>query len=396
MIENFFALARELHKLEVSMLKIVLLCILCFLLSCNHESATFSANNITNQKSKQDCQWNLYFPKTTIEFDEEFTIGLEAIYPTEYIMKFHQLTKVHGMTIVQFKNEEEKEINGLCHKRFSYTLEPIKSGNHILQPLIVEYIPKESIISSKDSATESITNDSNSKESAKNAQKSITNDSNDPAIQENKLQKITLQTDEIELEILPLPKEKAEKLDIQDDMKIHHLGNWRIWLISIGIAIYCISMVILWGLKKRRMKQEKEEVRIPAHIIALQALADLLSSDLFLQGEIKLFYQKISDILRVYIENRFGLQAPERTTEEFLQELQSNKVLPEEYNSILKAFLNHCDLVKFAKLTPKKESTLKIIKITQNFITETMEKNTENTENQLLATINKLQLRYYQ
>lgn len=379
--------------------KIVLFCILCFLLSCNHESTTFSSNNITNQKSQQECQWNLYFPKTTIEFDEEFTIGLEAIYPTEYIMKFKQLTKVNGMTISQFKNEEEKEINGICYKRFSYTLEPVNSGRHILQPLVVEYIPKESVINSKETAKNSQKSVINSKKFDTNFQESITNDSNDPTIQKNKLQKIILQTDEIELEILPLPKEKAEQLDIQDDMKIHYLGNWRIWLIIIGIAIYCISMVILWILKRRKMQQEKEEVRIPAHIIALKALADLLSSDLLLQGEIKLFYQKISEILKVYIENRFGLQAPERTTEEFLQELQNNNILPEQYNSILKAFLIHCDLVKFAKLTPPKESTLKIIKITQNFITETMAENTENAENtekELLTTINKTLIKYHQ
>jgi len=41
-------------------------------------------------------------------------------------------------------------------------------------------------------------------------------------------------------------------------------------------------------------------------------------------------------------------------TEEFLQELQSNKILPEKYNLILNAFLTHCDLVKFSKLKSKK------------------------------------------
>lgn len=343
--------------------KIVLLCILCFLMSCNHESNAFSANNITNRKSQQECQWNLYFPKTTIEFDEEFTIGLEAIYPKEYIMKFTPLTKVHGMTILQFKNEEEKEINGIWHKRFTYTLEPEHSGTHVLQSLIVEYIPKESIIDSPKSATDD-------KESAPN----------DTSMQDKKLEKITLQTDEIELEILPLPKEKADQLDIQDDMKIQYLGNWRIWLLIIGIVIYCIALAILWTLKKRRMEQEQEEIPIPAHVIALKALNELLASDLLVQGEIKLFYQKISEILRVYIENRFGLQAPERTTEEFLQELQSNKILPEKYNLMLNAFLTHCDLVKFAKLIPEKESISQTIKITQKFITETMEQNEENQQ----------------
>ena len=36
---------------------------------------------------------------------------------------------------------------------------------------------------------------------------------------------------------------------------------------------------------------------------------------------VKSFYQQINEILRQYIENRYGIQAPEQTTEEFFYEL---------------------------------------------------------------------------
>ena len=55
-------------------------------------------------------------------------------------------------------------------------------------------------------------------------------------------------------------------------------------------------------------------------------------------------------MLRHYIEDRFGLRAPEQTTEEFLAELRQKHVFGERQKDLLRAFLEHCDLVKFAEL----------------------------------------------
>jgi len=52
--------------------------------------------------------------------------------------------------------------------------------------------------------------------------------------------------------------------------------------------------------------------------------------------------------LRRYIENRFGLQAPEQTTEEFLASLRTGTTLVQQYQTLLSEFLNECDMVKFA------------------------------------------------
>ena len=49
------------------------------------------------------------------------------------------------------------------------------------------------------------------------------------------------------------------------------------------------------------------------------------------KGRIKEFYERISNILRHYIEHRFDLHAPERTTEEFLYELNQLPVNEQDY-----------------------------------------------------------------
>ncbi len=95
-------------------------------------------------------------------------------------------------------------------------------------------------------------------------------------------------------------------------------------------------------------------------------------------GEVKLFHLKISDILRHYIENRFGFKAPERTTEEFLTELsmarpEKNSLLG-SHKTLLADFLTHCDLVKFAKHEPTITESEKTVAICREFIEKTTEK----------------------
>jgi len=54
----------------------------------------------------------------------------------------------------------------------------------------------------------------------------------------------------------------------------------------------------------------------------------------------------------LYLEERFEFRAPERTTEEFLYELQATNLLTSDQKRSLGEFLQRCDLVKFAKYEP--------------------------------------------
>lgn len=90
----------------------------------------------------------------------------------------------------------------------------------------------------------------------------------------------------------------------------------------------------------------------PAHVLALAALRQLQREDLMAQQHIETFYVRLSGILRQYVEGRFGLHAPEQTTEEFLEALRSCGGLLTTHRSLLQTVLEHCDLVKFARHQP--------------------------------------------
>lgn len=83
------------------------------------------------------------------------------------------------------------------------------------------------------------------------------------------------------------------------------------------------------------------------HEMALRELRELAA--LMREETDREFVQGVSGILREYIQARFGLRAPHRSTEEFLREARQSELLPENHQRVLARFLSQCDSVKFAR-----------------------------------------------
>ena len=79
----------------------------------------------------------------------------------------------------------------------------------------------------------------------------------------------------------------------------------------------------------------------------------------------------MADILRVYLEERFKAHAPERTTEEFLNELQQMPQMTSEQKALLEQFLKFCDFPKFAQLDPSEEECRRLHGIAVKLVQET-------------------------
>ena len=80
---------------------------------------------------------------------------------------------------------------------------------------------------------------------------------------------------------------------------------------------------------------------------------------------------ELSDIVRRYIEARFGLRAPELTTEEFLAEAGRSADLTPSHRSLLSAFLERCDRVKFARYSPGDTESHEALQLARQFLRET-------------------------
>jgi hypothetical protein len=180
-----------------------------------------------------------------------------------------------------------------------------------------------------------------------------------------------LETEPVDIEVTSLLGEQRGKLLIADIENVVDMPAKTIlwWLLSAVAVVGGIAALLLYF----RREKTKAAVRIfkPAHEIAYARLQLLIRQDLVKAGKVKEFYEAISDILRHYIEDRFEMKAPERTTEEFLLEIRDTGALSLDHNRFLAEFLTHCDLVKFAKHSPTNEQIQHTFDLAKNFIEQT-------------------------
>ncbi len=187
-------------------------------------------------------------------------------------------------------------------------------------------------------------------------------------------QKHEVESEECTIKVTSLIPEKSGPLNIRESTAPLEIENPTPWLLPVAAGWIALSFVIFGVILWYKKDIRKSVPVILAHEFAFDQIERLIEENYIERGMFKHFYQGISEILRTYIENRFSLRAPERTTEEFLQELRENDVLEDAYKKILKEFLEHCDLVKFAAYQPQNEEIQKTFDTCKNFI-QTTKKN---------------------
>lgn len=186
----------------------------------------------------------------------------------------------------------------------------------------------------------------------------------------------TLKSPEIFVEVKSLLKEgeegkKGEEIrDIKGSLELAA----KMPVLVLGVLILLVLLLAGlagWYFYQKKIKQESPVPLRPPHEIALEELSRIEQMDLIAKRQIKEYYYLISNCLRKYVEDRFGLRAPEQTTEEFIESLTRGNALEGRFVNLLKEYLDHCDLVKYAKLEPGAEEIRKALETTRRFIEET-------------------------
>ena len=134
--------------------------------------------------------------------------------------------------------------------------------------------------------------------------------------------------------------------------------NWKwyskyfYWGFSLLVIIILIVLITIYFTKKNKIVVLKsEKPKIPAHIIALQTLEKIKNEQIWKEEKTKEYYSSISDTIRLYIEERFKVNALESTTAEIMKAFRS-QVVDKESKDKLQQLLMLSDLVKFAKQFP--------------------------------------------
>ena len=108
---------------------------------------------------------------------------------------------------------------------------------------------------------------------------------------------------------------------------------------------------------ERKVKKEREKLR---------------EKKLWQSGKIKEYYTEVTDILRRYMEARFGILAMESTTDEILESLTDGGHAAAPQLNILRPVLTMADLVKFAKAQPVPAENEETLASASRFVSETI------------------------
>ncbi len=178
--------------------------------------------------------------------------------------------------------------------------------------------------------------------------------------------------------------------DIKPPVAIPNGWEW-LWL-ALGLLAGAALLLAFWKWWQYRRAHVPVAPPVPAHVRAKQKLQEALA---FL-AQPKPFCILVSDTVRAYLEEQFDFRAPERTTEEFLHELQATDLLSPEQKESLGQFLESCDLVKFARYEPGEPelrglhgSAVRLIEETEPHQAEVEGENQESVNEQRRELVNR-------
>ncbi len=143
------------------------------------------------------------------------------------------------------------------------------------------------------------------------------------------------------------------------------IDAFQIFETAAALAVVILTIILIVRLHRYRKAAAARVV--PPNERARLRLAEALR----MIHEPYVFCTEVSDTLRAYLEGQFAFHAPERTTEEFLQELQATEILTPQQKQSLAAFLGQCDLVKFARHVPNESELRELHGAAIHLISET-------------------------
>lgn len=124
------------------------------------------------------------------------------------------------------------------------------------------------------------------------------------------------------------------------------------WGIGIAVVLAAIIYLLVKYLRNRKGRGAPKR-SVPPHIVAIRALERLHSRKLWQNGKHKEYYSHLADIVRTYIEKRYGIGAMEMTSDQILEAMRA--VNDEQLREKLRELFSLADLVKFAKMAPSPE-----------------------------------------
>ncbi len=194
----------------------------------------------------------------------------------------------------------------------------------------------------------------------------------------------TIASDVLSFKVLPVEldpslgnPEDIESLTIHPDASpieipmrwYDYVPGWWYWVVIV-LALVALGAVLAMMYKKNGPALFTPKYVPTPYEVAVERMRKLKERRLLEQGQAKAFYTDLIDILRGYLQGRFGINAMEMTSKQILQRVRRT---PEIHltASQMEQVLQLADFVKFAAAVPDADQGLRTFQSVQQFIEST-------------------------
>ena len=144
---------------------------------------------------------------------------------------------------------------------------------------------------------------------------------------------------------------------------------WWVYVIVLLVIAIGLFVYLKW-LRKGELPLMPKKKRLPPYEEAMLHLEQLKQKQLWQAGQDKAYFTELTDILRVYIDRRFGINAVEMTSSQIIEVLRTNEET-RAVNSLLNSILEVADFVKFANMRTLPDDNETAYQRALNFVNET-------------------------
>ena len=147
------------------------------------------------------------------------------------------------------------------------------------------------------------------------------------------------------------------------------IPSWWYWVL-IAAAVIALGVVIYMLYKKNGPSLLPRRKVVPPYELAVDRLQKLKARKLTENGHDKEYNTELTDILREYLQGRFGIYAREMTSTQILQAVTDNaETAP--FADEFRAMLETADFVKFAKQRPTPDENQRSFATVSGFVEKT-------------------------
>jgi hypothetical protein len=148
-------------------------------------------------------------------------------------------------------------------------------------------------------------------------------------------------------------------------------ASWWPWIVAAIALVAAVAAFVWWRRRRRPRAAVVPLVRQrPADEVALEALRRLETRRLPLDGHFQEHWVALSEIVRRYLEDGFGVAALEETTEEVLFDLERHG-FERAHVMRFRDLSDAGDLIKFAKREPTIEECVQALERARDFVLAT-------------------------